>query len=171
MQQQLQDIFANVMGLSLTNTTRNELVQYFHFGSTHYTTPQGLVLDVGEFTLALNCPWQLYLPDGSILKHDEVFQRKREAGLPAPGAPFDWKVPGANLRDQRLKELVNKNEAMAPTRIEAGEHYSFSLFFSNGLHLTVTPDTSKPEDVYWQLFSNTNQNISLRAGKSGLTTE
>ena len=74
--------FDRLTGLPLTKTTRNGLVQFFHFGSTRYTTPQGLILDVGELTLAVNCPWQLQLPEGDAIRHSEVYIRRRETDLP-----------------------------------------------------------------------------------------
>lgn len=167
MQENIEQAFVGIKGLPLTKTTRNELVQYFHFGSTHYTTPQGLILDVGLFTLALNCPWQLKTVEGDVIKHNEVFMRKREAGLPSP--KFDWKVPGANLRDQRLKDLIRDASALAVESVAFKEDYAFSLFFVNGSVLEVTPDLTKPAEVYWQLFSNNDNNFNIGAGADGLT--
>jgi hypothetical protein len=166
MQQTLQQIFDRLTGLPLTKTTRNELVQYFHFGSTHYTTPQGLILDIGEITLAVNCQWQLQQPEGALIKHSEVFLRKREAGLPSPR--FDWKVPGANLRDQRLMELVKQKPYLEVHHVERLENYGLALHFTNHGTLTVTPNPEKPaEEEYWQLFSNTGDGLKVGAGKNG----
>ncbi|MCC9137924.1 hypothetical protein ACFSKU_21225 [Pontibacter silvestris] len=166
MQQNLQQALDEIKGLPLTKTTRSELIQYFHFGSTHYTTPQGLILDVGLFTLALNCPWQLKTVDGDVIKHGEVFMRKREAGLPSP--KFDWKVPGANLRDQRLKELVKDTAALAVESVELKANYTFTLYFINGSVLEVMPDLTKQAEVYWQLFSNTGNDFKVGAGAAGI---
>ena len=160
------DALQQITGLPLTKTTRNELVQYLHFGKAHYRTPQGLILDVGALTLALNCPWQLQLPNGESIKHNEVFMRKREAGLPSP--KFDWKVPGANLRDQRLQEIINAGSPLTPQRFELSENNGFILYFDYGAKLVVTPDPAKEQDVYWQLFSNTGDGYSLIIGKEGV---
>lgn len=154
-----------LIGLPLTKTTRNNTVQYLHFGKAHYRTPQGLVLDVGELTLTLNCPWQLVLPNGDTIKHDEVFMRKREAGLPSP--KFDWKVPGANLRDQRLQELINAGGTMSAQGVELSESNGFTLHFEYGAKLIVTPDPAKAFDIYWQIFSNTGDNYSVSVSKDG----
>lgn len=151
--------------LPLTKTTRNELVQYFHFGSTHYTTSQGLVLDIGELTLAASCPWQLQQPNTAPIKHDEIFIRKREADLPSP--KFDWKVPGANLRDQRLLELVKESKNLVVARVELLENYGLAVHFASGATLTVSPDAEKPAAEYWQLFSNTGDGLKAGAGKDG----
>src|SRR5690606_20229265 len=134
-------------GLPLTKATRSELTQFFHFGKAQYTTPQGLVLDVGEITLALNCPWQLVLPNGDTIKHSEVFMRKREAGLPSP--KFDWKIPGGNLRDQRLQQLINAGGAMSPQTAEPADNDGFILYFEYGAKLIVTPDPAKPQETEW----------------------
>lgn len=158
----IQEALDKTIGLPLTKTTRSELVQYFHFGKAHYTTPQGLVLDVGAITLALNCPWQLQLPNGESIKHSEVFMRKREAGMPS--VKFDWKVPGANLRDQRLQELVQAGGALTPQQIELTENNGFILYFEYGAKLIVTPDTTKEQEEYWQLFSNTGDGYSFSVG-------
>jgi hypothetical protein len=167
MQEQLQQAFSKITGLPLTKTTRSELIQYFHFGHTTYTTSQGLILDVGMYTLALNCPWQLQTKEGEVIKHNEVFMRKREPGLPSP--KFDWKVPGANLRDQRLRELVQHTAALAVERVEVQENNGFTLYFVNESRLTATPDPTKPAEAYWQLFSNTADSFSIQAGEAGLT--
>ncbi|WP_242926866.1 hypothetical protein [Pontibacter vulgaris] len=166
MQEQLQQGLEKILDLPLTKTTRNETVQYFHFGRAHYTTPQGLILDVGTYTLAVNCPWQLVLPNGDSIKHSEVFMRKREAGMPS--LKFDWKVPGANLRDQRLQELINAGGTMSPQRLETTDNNGFILYFEYGAKLIVTPDTTKEQELYWQLFSNTGDGFSLSIGEAGI---
>ncbi|NEM98170.1 hypothetical protein [Pontibacter burrus] len=165
MQTSVSDALNKIIGLPLTKTTRHDVVQYLHFGKTHYRTPQGLVLDVGELTLTLNCPWQLLLPNGDSIKHDEVFMRRREAGLPTP--KFDWKVPGANLRDQRLQELVNAGGTMSPQSFELTENNGFILSFEYGAKLIVTPDPAKEFDVYWQVFSNTGDGYTVSVAKDG----
>ncbi|MFD2246010.1 hypothetical protein [Pontibacter ruber] len=169
MQEQLQQAFSKITGLPLTKTTRNELIQYFHFGSTTYTTSQGLILDVGAYTLALNCPWQLQTKSGDVIRHNEVFMRKREAGMPS--LKFDWKIPGANLRDQRLHELIQDSQALAVERIEPQENNGFILYFVNEAQLVVSPDPSKPAEVYWQFFSNTGDQLSIQAGETGITAQ
>ncbi|WP_162053820.1 hypothetical protein [Pontibacter pamirensis] len=165
MQQTLQQALDRMKGLPLTKATRNELVQYFHFGSTHYTTSQGLVLDIGELTLAVSCPWELQQQEGAAIKHNEVFMRKREAGLPS--TKFDWKVPGANLRDQRLLELVKESKNLVVERVELLENFGLAVQFASGATLTVSPDAAKPAEEYWQLFSNTGDGLKAGAGKDG----
>lgn len=162
----IQEALDKLIGLPLTKTTRTELVQYFHFGKTHYTTPQGLVLDVGAVTLALNCPWQLVLPNGDSIKHSEVFMRKREAGMPS--LKFDWKIPGANLRDQRLQQLINAGGELTPQGLITTENNGFILHFEYGAKLIVTPDTTKEQELYWQLFSNTGDGFNLSVGEAGI---
>lgn len=157
--------FDRLTGLPLTKTTRNGLVQFFHFGSTRYTTPQGLILDVGEITLALNCPWQLQQPGGDAIRHSEVYIRKREAGLPSP--VWDWKVPGSSYRDQRLLELVKRVPALVVERVEASAYYGFTIYFTDHSSLTVSPDPQEPAEEYWQLFSNTGDGLKVGAGRDG----
>lgn len=165
MQDSLQQAFNKIIGLPLTKTTRTEQVQYFHFGSTHYTTPQGLVLDIGEMTLAVNCPWQLQQPDAELIKHEHLFIRKREAGLPSP--VWDWKVPGSSLRDQRLMELVHDNPNLVVERIELQDVYGLMLYFSDGTTLSILPDPAVAVEEYWQLFSNTEDRLRAGAGPNG----
>ena len=157
--------FERLRGLPLTKTTRNGLVQFFHFGSTRYTTPQGLILDVGEITLALNCPWQLQPPAGDAIKHSEVYIRRRETGLPSP--VWDWKVPGSSLRDQRLLELAKRVPALVVARVEQLKEYGFTVYFTDHSTLTVSPDPQEPEEEYWQLFSNTGDGMKVGAGRDG----
>jgi hypothetical protein len=166
MKAQLQQAFEKLKGLTLTKTTRNDLVQYFHFGNTHYTTPQGLILDVGLLVLVVNCPWQLQQNDEATIKHSEVFMRKREVGLPS--AKFDWKVPGANLRDQRLKELIHRNTALSVKETLLQENNGFILRFTDNSQLVVSPDPGKNQETDWQLFSNTDDKFSITAGISGI---
>lgn len=166
MQRTPDQLFTYTKGLPLTKTTRNELVQYFHFGSTQYTTPQGLVLDIGEITLAVNCPWQLQLADGSSIKDSDVYIRKREAGLPNP--VWDWKTPGSSFRDQRLTELTRRIPALVVEHMEWQAHHGFILHFTDRSTLTVSPDPAEALEEYWQLFSNTGNGLKLGAGKSGL---
>lgn len=165
MQHTLQQALEKLPGLPLTKTTRREMVQYFHFGKAHYTTPQGLVLDVGELTLAVNCPWQLQQPGNDAIRHSDVFIRRREAGLPTP--VWDWKVPGASLRDQRLKELINEADALVVARAELQQNQGFILHFANGCQLSVLPDPAQPVAEYWQLFSNTGD-FTFAAGAGNI---
>jgi hypothetical protein len=166
MQQQVKEAFEKIKGLPLTKTTRNKLVQYFHFGKTSYTTPQGLILDVGAYTLAVNCPWTFELDNGETIKHSEVFMRKREPGMPS--LKFDWKVPGANLRDQRLQGLVISSQALAVEFVDIKDAYGVALTFVNGDRLTILPDLGKPQEEYWQLFSNIGDSFSIGAGAIGI---
>ena len=165
MEQTLQQALDRTIGLALTKTTRNEAVQYFHFGSTYYTTPQGLVLDVGEMTLAVNCPWQVQLPDGQSIKYSELYIRKREAGLPTP--VWDWKKPGSSLSDQRLMELINDNPNLVVERIEQQQDYTLMLYFTDGTILSVLPEPETANEEYWQLFSNTGDGLRIGAGAAG----
>ena len=151
--------------MPLTKTTRNGPVQFFHFGSTRYTTPQGLILDVGELTLAVNCPWQLQLPEGDAIRHSEVYIRRRETDLPSP--VWDWKVPGSSYRDQRLLELVKRVPALVVERVEQLENFGLVLYFTDHSTLTVSPDPQEPAEEYWQLFSNTGDGMKVGAGKDG----
>jgi len=164
MPQLFQQAFDRLSGLALTKTTRNEQVQYFHFGKTHYTTPQGLILDIGQLTLAINCPWQLTQPDGNSIKHSEVFMRRREEGLPTP--VWDWKKPGASLLDQRLMALINEGPLLVADRVEGRENQGFTLYFGNGTTLTVSPEPDSPAQEYWQLFSNTGDGFTIGAGSN-----
>lgn len=166
MQNILQQAFNRIIGLPLNNTTRTEIVQYFHFGHTHYTTPQGLVLDVGEMTLAVNCPWELQMPDGGQIKHSDVYIRKRESGLPTP--VWDWKKPGSSMLDQRLMELVNDNPNLIVERAEEQDNLGLMLYFSDGSTLSIMPDPTAAADEFWQFFSNTGDNLRVGAGKNGL---
>lgn len=166
MENTLQQAFNSVSGLPLTKTTRTEAVQYFHFGHTHYTTRQGLVLDVGEMTLGVNCPWELLQPSGATIKQEEIFIRKREAGLPSP--VWDWKKPGASMSDQRLLELVNDNPNLVVERIEQQDNLGLMLYFSDGTRLSVLPDPTKPVSEYWQFFSNTGDGLRVGASDGGI---
>lgn len=144
MQQTLQQTFNRIVGLPLTKTTRTETVQYFHFGHTHYTTPQGLVLDVGEITLAVNCPWQLQQPAGEAIKHSEVFIRKREAGLPTP--VWDWKKPGSSLLDQRMANLINNNPNLVVERAEQQGELGLMPYFDYSLVQPLQTSTNPYAD-------------------------
>ncbi|TXK47128.1 hypothetical protein FVR03_09785 [Pontibacter qinzhouensis] len=166
MQQKLQEIFEPIVGLPLTRTTRNGKIQYFHFGSTHYTTSQGLVLDIGAYTLALDCAWHLDLPKGDAISHKHVLLPRQTAGLPDPA--FDWKVPGANLRDQRLKDLLKGGYPMNADIITSGQDAGFQLDFTNGAILKVAPSAADKGEFFWQLFSNLGDDFKATAGPSGI---
>ncbi|WP_347157865.1 hypothetical protein [Pontibacter chitinilyticus] len=154
MQEKQQQALERLLEIPLTKATRQGTVQYFHFGKAHYTTPQGLVLDVGAYTLALNCPWHLQQPQHDPINHSDVFVRRREAGLPTP--VWDWKVPGASLRDQRLAALIKTGTTLVVLRVEEQPAQGFILHFAAGSQLVVTPDPAQPMPEYWQLFSNTS---------------
>ncbi|MDX5438586.1 MAG: hypothetical protein LPK03_15390 [Pontibacter sp.] len=166
MQHTLQQAFDRLIGLPLNKTTRTETVQYFHFGHTHYTTPQGLVLDIGEITLAVNCPWQLQTAENGTISHTEVYIRKRETGLPNP--VWDWKEPGSSMLDQRLMAFINDNLNLVVERAEEQDNYGLTLYFTDGTTLAVMPDPATPASEYWQMFSNTGDGLRIGAGESGL---
>lgn len=166
MQAQVQEALEQIKRLPLTKTTRKNQTQYFHFGSTRYTTSQGLILDVGVWVLAADCSWQLQQANGDTINASELYLRKREAGLPT--AKFDWKEPGANLRDQRLKEFVNKGNNLTVTQIEQGEGSSLTLNFADNSKLSITPDLTQEQEMYWQFFSNSGDNLSITATPAGI---
>jgi len=166
MQAQVQEALQKIIGLPLNKTTRKDQTQYFHFGSTRFTTSQGLILDVGVLVLAVDCPWQLQQADGAIINVSEVYLRRREAGLPT--AKFDWKEPGANLRDQRLKEFVNKSSDLKVRQATQEENGNITITLADNSILSITPDPAQEQEMYWQLFSNAGDNFSITVTPTGI---
>ncbi|MDX5346005.1 MAG: hypothetical protein LPJ89_09510 [Hymenobacteraceae bacterium] len=162
-------ILEQLVGYPLTKTTRNGYTQYFHFGKAQVQNNSGLVLDVGAFTLAVQCHWHLLQQGRTLTTYNEVFLPKS-----AETAKFDWKVPGNNLRDKKLMELINTAEEkqLEVKKVKLMPGFGLEVTFANNMLLQLLPQKSASDqpDQLWSLFSNTDPAIAIEADTSGVKT-
>ena len=147
-----------LIGLPLTKTTRADAMQFFHFGKASITNSSGLILDVGQYTLAVQDGWKIIKAGKELAKSDELFMPKELF----KADNFDWKVPGSSFGDQRLKNLVkHEAENLTVTRIEANEFGQLTLYFLNDVLLQIYPADERiiketDGNTFWRFFSNLN---------------
>ncbi|WP_181307229.1 hypothetical protein [Rufibacter sp. XAAS-G3-1] len=159
----------HLLGLPLTKTTRLGHVQFFHFGKAHVMNATGLILDVGAWTLEVACHWQLEEAGAVAIRFEEVEIPRDTQTLANPD--FDPQVPGSNLRDRKLQELVRaQKEQLRVWQITASPEGELTIALEGNRMLRVSPSQGVLENsaCFWRLFSNTGSKESLQFGANGV---
>ncbi|WP_210489682.1 hypothetical protein [Rufibacter aurantiacus] len=159
----------HLLGLPLTKTTRLGHVQFFHFGKAHIMNATGLILDVGAWTLEVACHWQLEEAGALAIRFEEVEIPKDTQTLADPA--FDPMVPGSNLRDRKLQELVRgQKEPMRVWQVTASEEGELTIALEGGRLLRIRPSEGVLENTgqFWRLFSNVQDNGGVAFGAEGV---
>ncbi|GGK82876.1 hypothetical protein ACD591_14450 [Rufibacter glacialis] len=156
-------------GLPLTKTTRLGQVQFFHFGKAHIMNASGLVLDVGAWTLEVACHWHLEEAGAVIIRFEDVEIPKDAQALADPA--FDPQVPGSNLRDRKLQELVRgQQEPIRVWQITASPEGDLTITLEGNRLLHIQPSQGILEDtaIFWRLFSNPQPSEAVGFGPDGV---
>ncbi|WP_066507087.1 hypothetical protein [Rufibacter sp. DG15C] len=157
-----------LLELPLTKTTRLGHVQYFHFGRAHVTNSSGLILDVGAWTLEVSCFWQVEEGGKITVDHQEAQIPRDTQALADPN--FDPMVPGANLRDRKLQDLVRRPiEELKVWQVQASPEGEVRIALSRGVVLHIQPKQGVlGEELFWRLFSNVTPGQSVGVGPNGI---
>lgn len=156
-------------GLPLTKATRLGHVQFFHFGKAQVTNAYGLILDVGAWTLEVACYWQLEQPGETGIQFHEVELPRDARALADPA--FDPQVPGSNLRDRKLQELVRQpSEQLRVQQVTVSPDGELTIALGGNQVLLVSPAKGVLEEAghFWRLFSNTGDRQAVAFGRAGV---
>ncbi|RNI23618.1 hypothetical protein [Rufibacter latericius] len=159
----------HVLGLPLTKTTRLGHVQFFHFGKAHVTNASGLILDVGAWTLEVACHWQLEEAGTVAIRFEEVEIPRDTQTLADPA--FDPQVPGSNLRDRKLQELVRgQKDKLRVWQVTASPEGELTISLEGDRVLRIQPSQGVLETsgYFWRLFSNTQKEGAVAFGADGV---
>ncbi len=140
MKDAIEEALGRLNGFPLWKVGRASIV-WFQFGSRRTVqTARGGAKDVGEFTLHLDCPWELIGPDGELLASDES-EPEVLAGLAA--------------------------SPLLCSGIRAGVGGAFELVFAVGERLHVEADNRECEE-YWRFFSPYSDQPHFVVGAAGI---
>jgi hypothetical protein len=159
----------HLLGLPLTKTTRLGHVQFFHFGKAHVMNATGLILDVGVWTLEIACHWQLEEADAVTIRFEEVEIPRDTQALANPD--FDPQVPGSNLRDRKLQELVRgQKDFLRVWQVTASPEGELTIALEGNRVLYISPSQGVLEDsgYFWRLFRNTPPESKISFGANGI---
>ncbi|KAA3440548.1 hypothetical protein [Rufibacter hautae] len=159
----------HLLGLPLTKTTRLGHVQFFHFGKAHIMNATGLILDVGAWTLEVACHWQLEEAGAVAIRFEEVKIPKDTQTLADP--TFDPLVPGSNLRDRKLQEMVRgQKEPLRVWQVTASPEGELTISLEGNRLLCINPSQGVLEntDQFWRLFSNEQDLGGVGFGTEGV---
>ncbi|ALI99107.1 hypothetical protein [Rufibacter tibetensis] len=159
----------HLLGLPLTKTTRLGHVQFFHFGKAHIMNASGLILDVGAWTLEVACHWQLQEAGEVTIRFEEVEIPGDTKALADPA--FDPQVPGSNLRDRKLQELVRDHkETLRVWQVTASPEGELTISLEGNRVLSIQPSQGILEEsaYFWRLFSNSQTEGAVGFGANGV---
>lgn len=159
----------HLLELPLTKTTRLGQVQFFHFGRAHVTNASGLILDVGAWTLEVACHWQLETAGTLAIKFTDVEIPRDSQALADP--TFDPLVPGSNLRDRKLQELVrDQPEPLRVVQVSASPVGDLMITMEGKHLLRIQPSQGVLENCpyFWRLFQNTAAQERVSFGANGV---
>ncbi len=158
-----------MLELPLTKTTRLGHVQFFHFGKAHVTNASGLILDVGAWTLEVACHWQLEEDGDVTIRFEEVEIPRDTQTLADPN--FNPQVPGSNLRDRKLQELIREHRnQLRVMQVSASDEGELAVLLEGKKLLRIRPTEGVLDNAscFWRLFSNTGSNQNVRFGADGV---
>lgn len=152
MKRQLEKVLRQVIGFSITRTTRASAMECLKFGQQIVVDRQGAIYNIGEFTLHLQCPWRITNGSAILLGSSDVYE-------PADktvdfNEDFNWEKAGANMRDAKLQILLSK--PLVVEAVEVDTFGGFSLLFKNGMMLSAFPASSSKDEYneHWRLLDN-----------------
>ncbi|WP_026464411.1 hypothetical protein [Adhaeribacter aquaticus] len=159
-----------LLGLPFTKATRLGQIQYFHFGKAQVTNSNGLVLDVGAWTLEVSCMWEIQKAGTVAIAYQEVELPREFQALPNPA--FNPQVPGSTLRDRKLQELIQKPE-LKVLKASASAAGVLEIELEENTNLLINPGQGilESEPFYWSLFSNIKPKETVSAGVNGLVKQ
>jgi hypothetical protein len=149
MKKEIEGAVAVLVGWSLHGSTRVVAdIETFEFHG-----PTGLL---GTCAIQVRCPWRLSEGAAIVAGYDDV-RYPKGANAAAEPAGFQWDVPGANRRDERLAAFFDRHAGGPPkvTSVEADDVGSLRLALEGNVRLELFPDDSL-DDVAdserWRFF-------------------
>ncbi len=106
--------------------------------------------NIGEFGIHLQCPWRITKGQEILIGSFDVYEQPDQNAKYDPD--FEWDSPNGNLRDKKLKELI-ENEQLIISKIEADDFGGFEIIFNDSFKLTTFPSNSIKVE-YWRLLDN-----------------
>ena len=155
MTDKINKILSDLIGLSLTRTTRAANMECLKFGTVYRTDKDGKTNNIGEFALHLTCPWRVTNETQIIVGSADLYQQADETS--EYDENYDYHEFNANLRDVKLDKLINENK-LSVVSVNADKFGGLEICFDSNIKLTVFPDlTSKADNEYWRLIDFRNE--------------
>lgn len=147
----IQNALEQLVGLSVTGSTRAAAMECLKFGQRMVVDKRGDVYNVGEFGLHLQCPWRFTNKTEILVGSSDLYEPATEDEA---DEDFDWDIAGANLRDVKLQALLS--QPIVTEAADADMYGGFALSFSQGLTLSVFPVLTKKDEYseFWRLLNN-----------------
>jgi hypothetical protein len=149
MKEQIQETLDRLIGLELTGTTRAANMECLKFGQELITDKVDGLINIGQFAIHLQCPWRITKGQKILIGYNDVYEQSDQNAEYEPD--FDWDKPGVNLRDKKLKELIDSK--LIVEKVNSDNFGGFSICFSDDTNLTTFPTTSLKNE-YWRLLDN-----------------
>ena len=137
------------------------------FGYLTLVDRKGEMQSPGEFALHVQCPWHIVNASEIVIGSTDVYTPADEAA--DNDESFDWDKAGENLRDAKLKALLEQK--LVVESVAADAYGGFSLGLSQGLTFTAFPAYSKKDEYteFWRLINHRQRKAPhIVVGPSGI---
>ena len=168
----LEGALAPLLHLPLWKSHRAADLQVFQFGDKRTVTSdfgprKGQESEVGEYALHVQCAWRVRGPSGIVVGSSDRYYRSGPDPFPKEEDDWDWSIPGANRRDERIREWLQAR-SYEVERVSADATGGIVLSFATGFALDVFPDDSLDGeyDEHWRLLrpADLSSHFVLRGG-------
>lgn len=103
----------------------------------------------GAFAIHVQCAWRVTGPAGVLVGSRDLYEKCSEQ-KDVPDAQWDWGIPGATLRDERLKAWL-ASSTYAVNAVTVGACGDVCLQLADGYQLDVFADVSGDREC-WRLL-------------------
>lgn len=159
MENQIKTVLEQLTSYAFTRATRVGATECMHFGISYKFDRKGNKIQIGGFSIHLQCPWRITKNDIIIVGSDDVYEQPDENA--EYDENFDWDVQGGNLRDVKLQEFL-QSEKLTVQSVTTDNFGGFELIFNNDIKLTVFPASSNKDfySEHWRLLNNKDKNAN-----------
>lgn len=152
MKEQIEQQLSVLVGLPLIRAGRAVDLEWFEFGEPHKRTRRdGVIIDVGEYALHLQCAWRIRTTHEIVVASHDVYYPPGDS-RDSPD-DFDWDIPNGNRRDHCMNSFLREHTShpLIVTAVEADEVGSVKVSFTDNFVLDVFPNYSFT-DADWELW-------------------
>ncbi|WP_350292542.1 hypothetical protein [uncultured Croceitalea sp.] len=146
MKVQIENTLQELIGLKFAQTTRNADMECLKFGFKTNSKKQ----NIGEFGLHIQTDWRIINGKGILIGSNDLYEPNSENK-----SEMDFDYENGNLRDEKLKSLINSNDLIVSTVVKDGIG-GLNIGFNNQMELQIIPTNSSKSEYneFWRLIDN-----------------
>lgn len=144
-----------LIGQEFTNNGGAVSMEFLHFGVHSIFEKNGYIK--GIYRLHIQSPWRIIQDDKLLIGYFDIYEPDSEH-QDVKSEDFDYTK--GNLRDEKMKQLLQKTPRLKVETIQVDNMGGFVLYFSKNTRLEVIPMSTKTDghNEYWRFINQEEEN-------------